>query len=93
MPVWSGSGSNRRIEGIVSLKDVLYSEPDGRRKTARDWLRPALFLDDSLRIEEALRAFQRSGEQLAIVRGPGGAEVGIVTLSDVLGALFLEVTP
>ncbi|MEY4323930.1 MAG: hypothetical protein RIS24_101 [Verrucomicrobiota bacterium] len=91
MPVWSGRGVGRRIEGIVSLKDVLYSEPDGQRKTARDWLRPALFLEDSLRIEEALRAFQRSGEHLAIVRGPGGVEVGIVTLSDVLGALFLEV--
>jgi CBS domain containing-hemolysin-like protein len=91
MPVWSGRGPGRRIEGIVSLKDVLYSEPDGQRKTARDWLRPALFLEDSLRIEEALRAFQRSGEHLAIVRGPGGVEVGIVTLSDVLGALFLEV--
>jgi len=75
----------------VSLKDVLYSEPDGQRTTARDWLRPALFLEDSMRIEEALRAFQRSGEHLAIVRGPGGVEVGIVTLSDVLGALFLEV--
>jgi CBS domain containing-hemolysin-like protein len=90
MPVWSGRGPGRRIEGIVSLKDVLYSEPDGQRKTARDWLRPALFLEDSLRIEEALRAFQRSGEHLAIVRGPGGVEVGIVTLPDVLGALFLE---
>jgi putative hemolysin len=90
MPVWSGRGVGRRIEGIVSLKDVLYSEPDGQRKTARDWLRPALFLEDSLRIEEALRAFQRSGEHLAIVRGPGGVEVGIVTLPDVLGALFLE---
>ena len=93
MPVWTANGPARRIEGIVSLKDVLYSEPDARRKTARDWLRPALFLDDSLRIEEALRAFQKSGEHLAIVRGPGGVEVGIVTLSDVLGALFLEVTP
>ena len=93
MPVWGGSGPKRRIEGIVSLKDVLYSEPDAHRTTAGDWLRPALFLDDSLRIEEALRAFQRSGEHLAIVRGPGGVDAGIVTLSDVLGALFLEVTP
>jgi len=91
MPVWNTQGSGRRIEGIISLKDVLYSEQNGRRKTARDWLRPALFLDDSMRIEEALRVFQRSGEHLAIVRGPGGVEMGIVTLSDVLGALFLEV--
>jgi CBS domain containing-hemolysin-like protein len=91
MPVWNTHGSGRRIEGIISLKDVLYSEQNGRRKTARDWLRPALFLDDSMRIEEALRVFQRSGEHLAIVRGPGGVEMGIVTLSDVLGALFLEV--
>ncbi|MFM7804717.1 MAG: CNNM domain-containing protein [Verrucomicrobiota bacterium] len=93
MPVWNGTGAARRIEGIVSLKDVLHGNPAAGRSTARDWLRPALFLDDSMRIEEALRAFQRSGEHLAIVRGPGGAEVGIVSLSDVLGALFLEVAP
>lgn len=93
MPVWSDTRGTRRIEGIVSLKDLLHAEPVAGRTTARDWLRPALFLDDSMRIEEALRAFQRSGEHLAIVRGPGGAEVGIVTLSDVLGALFLEVAP
>lgn len=93
MPVWNGTGAARRIEGIVSLKDVLRGNPAAGRSTARDWLRPALFLDDSMRIEEALRAFQRSGELLAIVRGPGGAEVGIVSLSDVLGALFLEVAP
>lgn len=90
MPVWSGAGEGRRVEGIVSLKDLLHAEPEAGGATARDWLRPALFLDDSMRIEEALRAFQRSGEHLAIVRGPGGTEVGIVTLADVLGALFLE---
>jgi CBS domain containing-hemolysin-like protein len=91
MPVWDREGPGRRIEGIVSLKDVLSSPPDPARPLVRDWLRPALFLDGSLRLEEALRAFQRSGEHIAIVRAANGAETGLATLEDVLRALFLEV--
>lgn len=93
MPVWNKEGAGRRIEGIVSLKDILYAEPNPDRKTVRDWLRPALFLNESMRVEEALRAFQRSGEHMAIVRSASGVESGIVTLADVLRALFLEVQP
>jgi CBS domain containing-hemolysin-like protein len=91
LPVWNHDGAGRRIEGIVSLKDLLHAEPDPARTRVRDWLRPALFLDESLRIEEALRVFQRSGQHMAIVRGINGAETGLVTLSDIFRALFLEV--
>ncbi len=90
IPVWNAPGSARRIEGIVSLKDLVHSEPDPARALVRDWLRPALFLDESMRIEEALRVFQRSGQHMAIVRGIHGTETGLVTLSDIFRALFLE---
>lgn len=91
LPVWSGTGAGRRIVGFVSLKDLLHSEPEPGRRLVQDWLRPALFLEESQRVEEALRILQKSGQHLAIVRGADGAEMGVVTLSDLLRALFLEV--
>jgi putative hemolysin len=90
MPVWSDRGPRRRIVGIVSLKNLLYGEPDSRRPTARDWLRPALFLDQSMRLEQALRRLQRTGEHMAVVVGTDGREMGIVTLTDILRNVFLE---
>ena len=89
-PVWSTAAKTRRIEGIVSLKDLLYSDLDPTRPLVRDWLRPALFMDGSVRIEEALRIFQRSGQHMAIIRGVNGVETGVVTLTDILRALFME---
>lgn len=91
LPVWSGTDDPRRIVGVVSLKDLLHTDPDPARLLVQDWLRPALYLDDSVRIEEALRILQRSGQHMAIVRGAQGQETGLVTLSDLLRALFLEV--
>ena len=91
LPVWGSPGAGRRIVGFVSLKDLLHGEPDPGRRLVQDWLRPALYLEESQRIEEALRVLQRSGQHLAIVRGADGIETGLVTLSDLLRALFLEV--
>jgi CBS domain containing-hemolysin-like protein len=67
LPVWSGTDDPRRIVGVVSLKDRLHTDPDPARLLVQDWLRPALYLDDSVRIEEALRILQRSGQHMAIV--------------------------
>jgi putative hemolysin len=88
LPVWRGAGGQRRVAGYVSLKDLLHGErpagPAGRS------LRPALFLDESLRVDAALRRLQRTGEQFAVVVGPDGRERGLITLWDLLRALFGE---
>ena len=55
-------------------------------------MQPALFLDEDLRLEVALRRMQRSGQRLAIVLAATGARVGIVSLQDVLKVIFGEVS-
>jgi CBS domain containing-hemolysin-like protein len=77
--------------GVVSLKNLLYSESDLGTARVADFLRPALFLEESVRLEEALRRLQRSGMPLAIVVDAQRREQGIVTLSDVLRGVFGEV--
>ncbi len=87
VPVWRGAGERRRIVGIVRLSDLVCRDGVATGR-ADDHLRPALFLDDSMRVEEALRRLQRGGEPFAVVLGPDGRERGIVTLWDVLRAMF-----
>lgn len=91
MPVWDSGKEKSRIVGVVSLKNILYDDPSRGRNRVGDYLMPALFLEESLRLEDALRRLQRSGMPLAIVVDASRQERGIVTLSDVLGGVFGEV--
>lgn len=88
LPVYSGTGPMRRIVGIINLKTLLYSEEIRPNSRARDLLRPALFLDESTRLEDALRRLQRSGHHFAIVMGADRREHGLITLWDILRAVF-----
>jgi putative hemolysin len=83
---------NRRVAGIVSLKTVLYRQDLDLSKTAGDYIKPALFLDENLRLEDALRRMQRSGQKLAVVLGRERRETGLVSLQDILKAIFGEVS-
>lgn len=88
-PVWGGQGPTRRVIGVLSVKSLIYSEPNPRRRTAEDHMRPAMFLDESLRLESALERLQRAGEHLAIVVDASRRERGLVTLADLLGTIFV----
>lgn len=92
LPVWQGAGARRRIAGVVLLADLLYTAEPPAGGIGRH-LRPAVFLDEGLRLDEALRRLQRSGGQIAIVVGTGGQERGLITLWDILRALFDEDRP
>ena len=77
--------------GILSLRTLLYQSDLDMARTAGDYVKPALYLDQSVLLEAALQRMQKSGERLAIVLGPGRREVGIVGLQDILKVIFGEV--
>ena len=54
-------------------------------------LQPALFLEEDLRLEVALRRMQRGGQRLAVVLGRDNVETGILSLEDILKIIFGEV--
>lgn len=60
-------------------------------KTIAHYLKPALFIHEDIKLEEALRKLQRSGRKLAIVLDSEHREIGIITLNDILGFMFGEV--
>ncbi len=91
LPVWGKDGSRNRVIGILNLGSLIFAPRLDETKLARDFLQPALYLDDQVRLEEALKRMQRSGRRLAIVLGPDQVERGILSVEDILGAIFGEV--
>ena len=57
-----------------------------------EFVKPALYLDEDLRLEVALQRMQRGGQRLAIVLGRNRKESGILSLQDVLKVIFGEVS-
>lgn len=92
LPVIRKSPAPERIVGMVSLKRLLYRDDLDPAKTAGDYLNPAMYLRDNLRLEEALRRMQRSGRRLAVVLNREQREIGIISLQDILKTIFGEVS-
>jgi CBS domain containing-hemolysin-like protein len=91
LPVWSETGGRRRIAGLINLWSLLQQEELDPARTAWDYLQPALYLEEEARLENVLRRMQRTGQRLAIVLSQDQRELGIVSLQDVLKAIFGEV--
>jgi putative hemolysin len=91
-PVFSARDGQTRVIGLLNLNTLLFQpEPDPARPVG-DYVKPALYLEEDLRLEIALRRMQRAGQRLAIVLGRDSREVGILSLQDVLKVIFGEVS-
>jgi putative hemolysin len=90
LPVWQGEGDQQRVAGFLNLRSLLYEAKLDLNKTAGDYLKPALYLDEGRRLEDALHQLQHSGQRLAIVLDRARKEVGLVSLQDILKAVFGE---
>jgi len=91
LPVWETRDGRRRIAGLLALDVMLFRSDLDLEKSASAYLAPALFVDEGIRLEIALRLMQRAGHRLAIVLGRDRRETGIVSLEDILKVMFGEV--
>lgn len=91
LPVWRGEAGALRIAGMLSLRAALYQAELDTSRAAGDYVKPAFYLEEEMRLEEALKRMQRSGQRLAIVLGRDQREVGIVSLQDILKVIFGDV--
>jgi putative hemolysin len=92
LPVWEERDGTPRIVGMLILNTVLYRADLDATKPVSEYMKPALFLDEDLRLEVALRRLQRSGQRLAIVLSREQREIGILGLRDVLKGVFGDVS-
>ena len=66
------------------------AQMDENRK-ADDYATPALFLDESKRLEDALQLMQKTGHRMAVVVDRRKKEIGIICLQDIVKVIFGEV--
>jgi len=81
-----------RVTGLLSAQELMLVENLDCGRPARDFVKPALFLKEDHSLESALHRMQLGGERLAVVLDARQAETGVISLQDVLKAVFGEVT-
>ena len=91
LPVEAEREGTKRIVGIMSLNSVIFESDSNPDRRVAEFIKPALFMEEDLRLEVALRRMQRSGQRLAIVLSRERRELGIITLQDVLRFIFGDV--
>ena len=79
------TSDDEAVHGVVHVRDSLAAAPG---TTADDLMRPALRLEASKPVYEALRTMRETRGHLAVVVDGLGQAVGIVTLTDVLDRLM-----
>lgn len=92
LPVWETRDSQQRIIGLLGVNAILFQAGLDLNRPVSDSVKPALFLEEDLRLEVALRRMQRSGQRLGIVLGRDQRELGVVSLHDILKFIFGEVS-
>lgn len=80
-PVIDGSRDN--VIGILLAKDLLRMQSEADFNL-RDWLRPAVFIPESKRLNVLLREFRVSRNHMAVVVDEYAGVSGVVTIEDVL---------
>ena len=80
-PVIDGKRDN--VIGLLLAKDLLRVQSDGKF-SLRDWLRPAVFIPESKRLNVLLREFRVSHNHMAVVLDEYAGVCGLITIEDVL---------
>jgi magnesium and cobalt transporter len=77
-------GDRDKVLGILLAKDLYCASTPKKIFDLRDWLRPAVFIPESKRLNVLLREFRVSRNHMAIVVNEYGGVAGLVTIEDVL---------
>jgi magnesium and cobalt transporter len=89
-------GDKDKVVGILLAKDLLrYFQLDKKKRAhfdIHDYLRPAVFVPESKRLNVLLREFRASRNHMAIVVDEYGGVAGIVTIEDVIEQIVGEIS-
>jgi putative hemolysin len=91
LPVWETREGRRRIAGLLDVGALLFRAEMDWEKPVSTHMAPAVFVNENVRLDVALRLMQRVGQRLAIVLTHDRREIGVVSLEDILRVMFGEV--
>src|SRR5690606_2460239 len=85
--------SRDEVEGILLAKDLraYFAQQPRPPFELREYLRPAVFIPDSKRLNVLLKEFRASRNHIAIVVDEYGGASGLVTIEDVLEQIVGEI--
>lgn len=72
------------VLGILTTRDFLISQVEGRRVPLKDLIRPAHFVPESVRTDVLFQEMQSRKQHMAIVVDEYGGTSGLITLEDLL---------
>jgi magnesium and cobalt transporter len=78
------AGNRDEVIGLILAKDLLHVRNGGTEFRLRDWLRPAVFIPESKRLNVLLREFRVSRNHMAVVLDEYAGVSGLITIEDVL---------
>lgn len=90
-PVWDMRDEKRSIAGMLDLDTVVYRDDLEPAASIARFVKPAVFVDENLPVEKALRRMRRNGQSLVMVVGRNQRELGLLAMQDVLNRVFGEV--
>lgn len=80
------------IEGIVMAKDLLqFSDDRHGHEAIEPFIRPVIFVPESMKVAELLKEFQRQKQKLAMVVDEHGGISGLVTMEDLVEEIVGEI--
>ncbi len=85
-PVYKGNLDH--IVGLLSAKHLLYSLKDQDRFSLQDALLSPLMIPESVSVVSALESFRDNNAHVAIVIDEYGGMAGMLTILDMMGAIF-----
>jgi magnesium and cobalt transporter len=75
------------VEGVFYTQD-LFKHSRKQSGQLRDLMKAPLFIPDSMHLDELIERFRKSNVQIAIVVDEHGGTAGLVTLEDIIEAVF-----
>ena len=81
------------IVGILLAKDLLRlcAHPEDERFDIREFMRPAVFVPESKRLDVLLKEFRGNRQHMAIVVDEYGGVAGLITIEDVIEQIVGEI--
>lgn len=91
IPVYEDELSN--VIGFLHTKDLLpeFLKSENERLTLRELIREAMFVPESLLVDELLQRFQEKRKHMAIVLDEYGSIAGLITIEDILEEIVGEI--
>lgn len=89
IPVYEDNLDN--VIGVIYVKDILFLIYEGKEEKIDSFIKPILFLPEFTTVLDAMKKFNESKQNIAIVVDEHGTTVGLITYKDLIEAIVGDI--